>query len=227
MKQIFKYLRLVASFCLAGVSSGATATPIISELFYDAATTDAGLVFVELFGAPGESLDGLTLEGVNGTGGTVYISVGLSGIVPPDGIFVIGDGSGGVTSVPNADLVAGVDFQNGPDSVVLRNGADILDAVGYGDFGIGDVFAGEGLPAADATAGSSLARLNPFLDNNDNSVDFSILETPTPGIIPAASSVPLPAAMWLFASGLVPLLIPRHGRRARLVQGGGLESAWC
>lgn len=213
VKQKHRYASLVAGLCLAGMSGVATATPIISELFYDAASTDAGFVFVELFGTPGDSLDGLTLEGINGTGGSIYISVGLSGFIPPDGIFVIGDGSGGVTSVPNADFIAGVDFQNGPDSVVLRDGSDILDAVGYGAFGAGDIFAGEGFPAADAPGGSSLARVNPLLDSNDNSVDFSLLEVPTPGVMPAASEVPLPAAAWLFVSGLLPLLIPRRRRR--------------
>lgn len=215
MNQISRRTGLLAGIFFAGMSGGAAATPIISELFYDASTTDSGVVFVELFGAPGENLDGLTLEGRNGSGGTVYISVGLSGIVPPDGIFVIGDGSGGVTSVPNADFVAGIDFQNGPDSVVLRNGGSILDSVGYGIFGVGDVFAGEGSPAMDAPAGSSLARFNPFFDSNDNSIDFSVLDTPTPGVIPAAGEVPLPAALWLFASGLVPLVVPRRGGHAR------------
>lgn len=201
-----------------GVASAATpAATVISELLYDAAGTDAGAVFVELFGTPGQSLDGLFLEAVNGSGataGAVYRTVPLSGVIPGDGVFVVGDGSGGVTSVPNADFVADVDFQNGPDSVVLRTDSTILDAVGYGIFGVGDVFAGEGMAAMDPASGSSIFRFNPFLDTNDNSVDFGVLETPTPGVVPAASAVPLPASLLLLVSGMIPLIIPRRAAAA-------------
>lgn len=206
--------------CAAGMSGfRADAVPVLSELFYDASGSDAGLVFVELFGSPGESLDGLLLEGVNGTNGEVYMSIGLSGIIPLDGVFVIADSNAGLTSVPNADLITDVDFQNGPDSVVLRNALTVLDAVGYGDFSGGEVFAGEGSAASDPAAGSSIARIDPLLDTDDNSVDFTVLDTPTPGVVPVASEVPLPAAFWLFASGLIPLLSSGRGWRCRLGRG--------
>ncbi|GMQ88122.1 MAG: hypothetical protein BMS9Abin08_1347 [Gammaproteobacteria bacterium] len=191
-----------------------SASPVISELFYDASGTDAGQVFVELFGMPGESLDGLVLEGVNGTGGTVYGSLDLSGeVIPGDGVFVIGDDNGGSTSVPNADLIADIDYQNGPDSVVLRSGSLILDAVGYGSFTGASIFAGEGAAAPDPASGSSIARFNPLLDSGDNSLDFVVLEMPTPGVVPLVSSVPLPAGIWLFISGLLPLVSSRFLRR--------------
>ncbi|GMQ88481.1 MAG: hypothetical protein BMS9Abin08_1732 [Gammaproteobacteria bacterium] len=197
-----------------------SASPVISELFYDASGTDAGQVFVELFGMPGESLDGLVLEGVNGSGGTVYTSLDLSGVIPDDGVFVIGDDSGGSTAVPNADLIADIDFQNGPDSVVLRNGSVILDAVGYGSFGGASIFSGEGAAAPDPASGSSIARFNPLLDSGDNSLDFIVLEIPTPGVVPLVSSVPLPAGIWLFISGLLTLLSSRF-----LQRGGHIPAA--
>jgi hypothetical protein len=178
----------------------AAANTVISELLYDVAGTDSGLVFVELFGAPGTVLNGLLLEGVNGTDGSIYQSVMLSGMIPADGVFVIGDDSGnGTTLVSNADLVLDVDFQNGPDSVVLRDSNGILDALGYGDF-TAAVFAGEGSAAADVAADWSLARDNPLLDSNDNLADFIGLSLPTPGIVPA-STVPVPPALALFLSG--------------------------
>lgn len=186
------------------LSGPLSAAPLISELFYDASGSDAGLAFVELFGSPGESLDGLVLDGVNGGNGSVYTSLVLSGVIPGDGVFVIGDDAGGgITSVAGADLVADVDYQNGPDSVVLRDAAGVLDAVGYGSFGASDIFAGEGNAVPGPSAGSSLARANPLLDSNDNSVDFIALTSPTPGNVPVVSSVPLPAAFWLFGAGLM------------------------
>jgi hypothetical protein len=64
---------------------------------------------------------------------------------------------------------------------VLYDGDAILDAVGYGDFDPGEVFAGEGLPAPDPPAGSSLARVFADLDSDDNFMDFEVLALPTPG----------------------------------------------
>jgi hypothetical protein len=133
--------------------------------------------------------------------------------VPADGVFLIGDDAGGgATSVAGADFIGDVDYQNGPDSVVLRNASGILDAVGYGSFTASDIFTGEGGAAPDPLAGSSIARFNPLLDSNDNSVDFVVLTEPTPGSVPAVSSVPLPTAIWLFGSGLLGVI--SVGRRS-------------
>jgi hypothetical protein len=198
------YSALLASAGFGFASMPAGATPVISELFYDASGSDSGLVFVELFGSPGEGLDGLVLEGINGDNGAIYTSLALSGFIPADGVFVIGDDSGdGSTSVAGADFVGDVDYQNGPDSVVLRDASAILDAVGYGSFSVGDTFSGEGAAAPDPAAGGSIARFNVLVDTNDNSVDFVVLTEPTPGSVPLVSSVPLPAGIWLFGSGLL------------------------
>jgi hypothetical protein len=194
----------VCALGLAGVmlAPGVHAATVISEALYDAAGTDNGNVFVELYGSPGMALDGLSLEGVNGTDGSVYLTLPLSGTIPGDGVFVVADDAGdGSTLVGNADLVVNMDFQNGPDSIVLRDAAGILDALGYGDFASG-VFAGEGNAAPDAPAGSSLARFDPLTDSDDNLRDFTVLDTPTPGSVPV-SAVPLPPALGLFLSGIV------------------------
>ena len=199
-----------AAHCLLAVSGALAMTAVqaktvISEVLYDAAGTDNGNVFVELFGTPGTVLNGLVLEGVNGADGSVYSSIALSGVVPADGVFVIGDDVGdGTTLVVNADLVMNVDYQNGPDSVVLRDANGVLDALGYGDF-TGGVFAGEGNPAPDVAGGFSLARAEPLLDSNDNLADFISLDIPTPGSVPV-SAVPVPPAVMLFLSGLVGLI---------------------
>ncbi len=51
-----------ATLLLALVPQAANAGPLISEVLYDAVGSDNGLVFVELYGTPGASLDGLFLE---------------------------------------------------------------------------------------------------------------------------------------------------------------------
>ena len=58
------------------------AQTVISEVLYDAAGTDNGNVFVELFGPAGTSLDGVFLDGINGGDGNIYRSVALAGSIP-------------------------------------------------------------------------------------------------------------------------------------------------
>ena len=94
----------------------------------------------------------------------------------------------------------------------LRDGDFVLDAVGYGSFGAGDVFAGEGVAAPDGPAGTSLARVYADIDTNDNAADFELLAVPTPGEADFAY-VPEPNSGSLFFSGLA-LLAGLRRRRA-------------
>ena len=209
LRDFLKPLVVLLSVTLA---SSAHATPLISELLYDAVGSDDGHGFVELAGTPGTILDGMTLEGVNGSNGAIGPVITLSGSIAADGLFVVADTtSSGTTVVPLFDLLANFDFQNGPDSVVLRDsGGAVLDSLGYGVFGGGEVFAGEGAPAPDVAAGSSLARLFADLDSDDNALDFQELATPTPGVADFAS-VPEPGTAALMTVGLVTLTV--LGRR--------------
>ncbi len=195
-------LRLAALGAAWLCSAPAAALPLISEVLYDPTGPDNAFVFVELWGAPGTVLDGFVLEGVNGADGGVTPSVPLTGTIPGDGFFVVADDDGsGATGVANADLVVNFDLQNGPDSVVLRDAGDVvLDALGYGDFLAGEIFAGEGTPAPDPPTGSSLARAFADVDTDDNLADFLALDVPTPGV--GATSVPEPGAGGLLAAAL-------------------------
>lgn len=193
---------------------GAKALPSVSEFYYDAPGSDDGQSFVELAGLPGTSLDGYVLEGINGSNGAVGPVLTLSGSIGPSGLFVIADAfSDGSTSVTTADLLANFDFQNGPDSVVLRNGSVIVDALGYGQFSPSEIFAGEGAAAPDVMAGESLARAFADIDTNDNATDFVVLATPTPGTANFAV-VPEPGTAVLFGLGLSGLAVGGSRRRS-------------
>ncbi len=185
----------------------ASALPVISEVFYDAVGSDDGSIFVELYGEPGTPLEGFVLEGVNGANGAVGPVLELAGSIPDDGVWVVADVTReGLSFVAEADLFLNFDFQNGPDSVVLRLGESVVDAVGYGDFAAEEVYAGEGAPAPDAPAGSSLARVFADVDTDDNALDFEVLEVPTPGSVPLAVPEPSTAALTLAALALLDLL---------------------
>ncbi len=85
----------------------------------------------------------------------------------------------------------------------------VLDAVGYGDFAPENVFAGEGTPAPDVPAGSSLARIFANVDTGDNALDFAVLGLPTPG---AVALLPEPGSATLLAFAVVALAL-LHRRR--------------
>jgi hypothetical protein len=158
-------------------------------------------MFIELYGAPGDSLSGLSLQGIKGTTGLAYVTLNLSGTFNANGLFVLADDSGdGTSKVQNADLILNFDLQNGPDSVQLKSGGSVIDALGYGVFGTGTFFAGEGTPAPGTAPGQSLARRYADIDTNDNAADFVVQSTPTAG---QALPAPLPGSLWLLLSGLL------------------------
>jgi uncharacterized protein (DUF2141 family) len=154
---------------------------LIAEFAYDSAGSPDTETFVELVGPPGMSLDGVAIVGVNGNGGAVYHQITLSGTIGARGRYVVAHPQSSGAILAAADMLdSKVDYQNGPDSIQLRYGAVVLDAVAYGTFGSGDVPAGEGAPAMVAGVGLSLSRDRSDSDSNNNAVDFRAV-APTPG----------------------------------------------
>jgi len=155
---------------------------VINEILYNDEGTDGETIFTELYGPPGTSLNAYKLVGINGPNGAVYRTISLIGkTIPADGYFVIAHGN---TTLPGSAydyLDNNIDWTNGPDAVQLRKNENeieiTVDAVAYGNGALG----GEGAPAANISGERSLARIPDHVDSNDNSEDFVICDSPTPG----------------------------------------------
>jgi PKD repeat protein len=157
---------------------------LISEILYDSASTPDEDAFLELWGPPGLSLTGYGVVGVNGYDGKDYKAIALTGMtIGDDGFFVIVNPAANAGFLAQADLLdANVDYQNSPDSVQVRWGAQVVDALAYGSFSASEHPAGEGTPAAKTSAaGRSLARDEDETDTGNNAADFHELAVPTPG----------------------------------------------
>ena len=197
-------------FCAALFGSWAapvSASPmvLINEVVYDGQGSDKDDVFTELFGNPFLSLDGWSVTATNGSNGVVYRTIDLTQtVIPFDGILVLATSSASGAVLAARDFIASVDWQNGADSIQLLDPAGfVVDALQYGDAGMYN--RGEGMPAVDVAGGFSLSRDGFGTDTNNNALDFSSLETPTPGLGPRISSVPEPAALALIGLGMLGL----------------------
>jgi hypothetical protein len=200
------------------ITANGNAAIVINEIDYDQAGTDVA-EFIELFnsGTASVGMDNYTVELINGTTASSYRSISLSGFsIEASGYFVM---------CGNASLVANCDYsftttdgwiQNGaPDAVGLYENSNLLDSLSYEGtllpFTEGDV-----LTVSDNNTDIvSIARILNGIDTNNNAADFQ-LGCITPGSSNIAgtgdcsqtgvSAVPVPAAVWLFGSGLIGLV---------------------
>ena len=204
-----------------GTSSPGHASVVINEIDYDQPGSDIA-EFVELYNSDSHpvTLDGYTLELVNGSNGSAYHSFDLSGLfIAADDYLVLCSNTPAVSNC-STEVATGSWIQNGGtggDAVALLLGAILLDSVAYE--GIGSYLGpyAEGGSYADADSGSlpmSIARLPNGLDTNNNASDYSSACL-TPGSAniggtgdcsSSINPVPLPAAVWLFGSGLLGLI---------------------
>jgi len=162
---------------------------VINEIDYDQPGTDtAEFVEIRNNGASAVSLNGWTLELVNGNGGgaAIYTTITLPDVSLPGGDFFVVCAN--AATVANCDLDASpnTDFiQNGaPDAVGLRFNGNLIDAVSYeGNTGAPYVeVSGVGLedPGTTGSDNRGLSRCPDGHDTNVNNVDL-VLSAITPG----------------------------------------------
>ena len=209
-----------ACFMLLGTST-IQAALIINEVDYDQPGGDTA-EFIELFntGTSPVVLDGYTIDLVNGSNGSAYSSFDLSGLsVSANGYLVLCDDMAAVANC-DIDVTSSGWIQNGGsdgDAVALLSGGTLVDSVVYeGISGFLAPYAeGGSFTIADSNSiGMSIGRLPNGIDSNSNAIDFdSACITPGSGNISgtgdcsiSVSAVPVPAAVWLFGSGLLGLI---------------------
>jgi len=151
---------------------------VINELRVDGRGLDE---YIELRGAPGLSLLGCSLWGIDASGESPVETklTSLDGrTIPANGYFVIGN-----DSVPNADLFdpGEIPWNAEPAAIELRFGSLPIDRVGSGPGGGGVYYEGSGPAPALPGTGDSIGRDSESADTNDNAADFRV-QSPSPGV---------------------------------------------
>ena len=102
-----------------GQSFASTATAFINEIHYDNAGGDIGEQF-EIAGNAGLDLGGWSVVLYNGSNGTSYANINLSGVIPDQ------DNGYGTLAFPRSGI------QNGaPDGIALISGTDVIEFLSY------------------------------------------------------------------------------------------------
>jgi predicted extracellular nuclease len=205
---------LALTSCFALSSHAAV---VINEIDYDQPGTDSA-EFIELFnaGSSAISLDNYTIDLINGSNSSSYRSIDLTGFsINAGSYFVVCSNASQVANCNYSFTSSNGWFQNGePDAVALYESTNLLDSLSYEGFLL-SYTEGDALIIKDNNNDiTSISRIVDGADSNSNALDFE-LGCITPGSanvagmgdcsITQVSAVPVPAAVWLFASGIIGL----------------------
>ena len=213
--EFIKPCLLALSCCLPLTAHAAI---VINEIDYDQVGTDTA-EFIELFntGTSAISLDGFVIELINGTTSTSYRNIDLSGFnIDTGGYFVVCSDTTAVANCDYSFTTSNSWFQNGaPDAIGLFENSNLIDSLSY-EGELSPFTEGNVLSVSDNNTDIlSISRIPNGIDTDDNFADFQ-LGCITPGSANIAgtgdcslitpSAVPLPAAAWLFGSGIIGLV---------------------
>ena len=191
------------------------AAVVINEIDYDQPGTDSA-EFIELFNSGSSiiSLDNYVIDLINGSNSSSYRNINLNSFsIDAGSYFVVCSNASLVANCNYSFISSNGWFQNGaPDAVALYENTTLLDSLSYEGL-LSPYTEGETLAIKDNNTGIiSISRIIDGMDSNNNLLDFE-LGCITPGStniagtgdcsIAQVSAVPLPAAAWLFASGLI------------------------
>ncbi len=211
-------LTCVSSILFSGIAFSSHAAIIINEIDYDQPGADIA-EFIELFntGASSVSLDNHSIDLINKKASSIYRNIDLSGFsINASSYFVICGDANLVSNCNYSFTTTSGWFQNGKnDAIALYKNMTLLDSLSYE--GLVTSFT-EGDPLIEKDNNKdivSLARIADGIDTDNNNLDFQLAcITPGTANIPGSgncsnssiSAVPLPAAAWLFGSGVIGLV---------------------
>ena len=206
-------LALTSCFALSSY-----AAVVINEIDYDQPGTDSA-EFIELFnaGSSAISLDNFTIDLINGSNSSSYRTIDLTGFsINASSYFVVCSDASLVANCSYSFTSSDGWFQNGaPDGVALYENTNLLDALSYEGL-MSPYTEGDAMTIKDNNADIiSISRIIDGADSNNNALDFE-LGCITPGSaniagmgdcsVTSVSAVPVPAAAWLFGSGIIGLV---------------------
>lgn len=205
MTQLFGVISLLLS-----VPSLLVATPLVHQIYYDAPGADANAVFTELSGPAFFDLDGWELKAINGSNQSVYRTISLGGhFIGADGFFLLAPAGVPTWLGLHRDLIADVDWQNGPDGLHLVDPAGtVVDAVYYGAQPLPPGFMN---PTPDVDPGHSLIRRVVGWNSGDIAADFIV--NPFPHPTQSVTALPEPNGWSLLSMGGILLMGFRILRR--------------
>ena len=166
-------------------STGGSSAEIRVNEFMTGSTGAASNEFVELFNAGSSAADvggfKVAYRSSAGTSDTTLATIPAGTSIPAGGFYLLA-GSGYLGShTPDQSFSASLASTGGGVAVRDTTGT-ILDSVGYGDSTNAFVETHAATaPPATAAPGSSSGRVPDGHDTNDNSADFSVSATPSPG----------------------------------------------
>jgi hypothetical protein len=166
-------------------SSGGSSAEIRVNEFMTGSTGAASNEFVELFNAGSSAADvggfKVVYRSSAGTSDTTLATIPAGTSIPAGGLYLLA-GSGYLGSHA-ADQTFSASLASTGGGVAVRDTTStILDSVGYGDTTNAFVEAHPATaPPTTAAPGSSSGRVPDGHDTNDNSADFSVSATPSPG----------------------------------------------
>jgi hypothetical protein len=161
--------------------------------------------FIELYNnsASPVSLAGWSVQYASAAGTTWQVT-NLSGSIPANGYYLIQEavGAGGTTSLPTPDATGAIAMSATAGKIILCNtttaqsganpptGGVVIDKAGYGTTATG--FEGGGPTPAPSNT-SSVQRISPGFDTDNNNTDFGVVTPPTP-----TNTVVLPVTLLSF-----------------------------
>lgn len=230
---------ILLAFALIFIPVATHAQVLINEVDYDNPSTD-NKEFIELIGPVGTSLDGYTIELVNGLNGSTYETIGLSGQSIPnsadalDGFdfFVIADLDDAGSLVPNTDFDGGFstsnNIQNGtPEGVRLLKDGSVVDAISYEGQTSG-FSTGQTITAIDNnTSNRSIGRNGEALDTDQTDQDGEFSQgIPTPGETNIGQETALPVELVAFNAQLDGNKVVLQWETASELNNAGFEVQW-